>query len=131
MLQLNLKAVCRQSSLLLGKGWGCPGASVVKNPPASARDTGAPGSRSPAGGNGIPPPLPDFLHEEGHGQRNLAGIVHGVAKSQTQAEHNAGAQQRSAFPYDGLRLDEAHLYFNLSSLFKDPITKYSHIPGYF
>ena len=77
------------------------------------------------------PPPPDFLHEEGHGQRNLAGIVHGVAKSQRRAEHNAGAQQRSAFLYDGLRLDEAHLYFNLSSLFKDPITKYSHILGYF
>ena len=36
--------------------WDCPGGTVVKNPPASARDKGLiPGSgRSPRGGNGNP-----------------------------------------------------------------------------
>ena len=54
---------------------GFPVGSVVKNPPANARDTGSiPGlGRSPAGGNGNP-----FLSGKSHGQRSLVGY-----KSQT------------------------------------------------
>ena len=52
-----------------------PGSSVVKNPPASAEDTGdlglIPGSgRSPGGGNGNPL---QYSCGKPHGQRSLAG----------------------------------------------------------
>ena len=58
-----------------------PGGSVVKNPPASAGDTGSiPGSGRPSGeGNGNSLNLPGKFH----GQKNLAISVYGVAKSQT------------------------------------------------
>ena len=67
---------------------GKPRASqVVKNLPASARDTGDVGSipgpgRSPGGGNGNPLqyPCPENPMERGARQ----AIVHGVAKSRTQ-----------------------------------------------
>ena len=76
MLQLkNPQAVCGQNSLLLGKGQGRPGGSVIKNLPASARDTGDTGSVSgpkkiPCRRKRQPPPV--FLLEKDHGQRNLA-----------------------------------------------------------
>ena len=55
---------------------------MVEKPSAKAGDAGSiPGSeRSLGEGNGNPPV---FLPGESHGQRSLAGSVHGVAKSQT------------------------------------------------
>ena len=52
---------------------GFPGGSVVKNPPANARDVGlTPGlGRSPGGGNGNP--LQYSWPGKSYGQRNLAG----------------------------------------------------------
>ena len=52
---------------------GVRGGSVVKNPPANARDVGSiPGSRRvPGGGNGQLPP--GFLPGKSHGQRSLVG----------------------------------------------------------
>ena len=54
---------------------GFPGASQIKNTPASIRDAGdegsIPGSRSSlGGGNGKPAPV--FSSEKLHGQRSLA-----------------------------------------------------------
>ena len=66
---------------------GFPGGSVVKNPPANARNTRDPWVRK------IPwkrkwQPTPVFLPGESHGQRSLEGTVHRVAKSWTQlSEH--------------------------------------------
>ena len=56
--------------------WGFPGGTVVKNPPASARDArdvgSIPGSRrSPGGGHGNP--LQYSSLENLHGQRSLVG----------------------------------------------------------
>ena len=69
------------------EGWGFPGGSVVKHPPASAediRDVGSiPGSgRSPGGGNGNPLQysIPDTSVERGA----WWATVHGVTESQTQ-----------------------------------------------
>ena len=61
---------------------GFPGGSVVKNPPASARDTRDVGSvpgleRSPGGGNGNP-------HQYSCLENPLDKEVHGVAKNQAQ-----------------------------------------------
>ena len=57
--------------------WCFPGCSLVKNPPANAKDLGlVPGSgRSPGEGNGNP------LQYEFQGQRSLGTIVHGIANS--------------------------------------------------
>ena len=65
---------------MIGTVWGFPGGSVVKNPPANVGDIGSiPGlGISPGGGNGNP-----FRYsclENSHGQRSLAGIVHGVQR---------------------------------------------------
>ena len=65
---------------MIGTVWGFPGGSVVKNPPANVGDMGSiPGlGISPGGGNGNP-----FRYsclENSHGQRSLAGIVHGVQR---------------------------------------------------
>ena len=62
---------------------GIPGGSVVKNPPASARDAGSvPGSgRSPGGGNGSP--LQYSCLENPKDRGALQAIVHGVTKSRT------------------------------------------------
>ena len=67
--------------------WGFSDGSVVKNPPANARDarvTGSiPGSgRFPGGGNGNPLQYfcPGNLMDRGAWQ----ATVHGIAKSQTQ-----------------------------------------------
>ena len=61
---------------------GFLGGSVVKNPPANARDT-----RDPWVGK-IPwrrkwQSTPVFLPGESHGQRSLEGTVHRVTKSRT------------------------------------------------
>ena len=82
----NPQAVCGQNSLLLGKGQGRPGGSVIKNPPASARDTGDMGSvsgprRSPAGGNGNP--LQYSCLRKTTDKGTWQAIVRGLAKSQT------------------------------------------------
>ena len=73
---------------------GFPSAAVVKNPPASAADTGDAGSiagrgRSPGGGNGNPPPV--VLPAEFHVQRNVTGYSQRVTKSQTQLSMQAEA----------------------------------------
>ena len=65
---------------------GFPGGSVVKNPPASAGNTGdassIPGSgRSPGGGNGNP--LQDSFLENPMDRGAWQATVHGVTKSQT------------------------------------------------
>ena len=66
---------------------GFPGGSVVKNPLASARDTGHVGSipglgRSPGGGNDNT--LQYSCLENALDQGPWLAIVHGIAKSQTQ-----------------------------------------------
>ena len=63
------------SNLLLKMDF--PGGSVVKNLPANAGDAGSiPGlGRSPGEGNDNP-----LLPGESYGQRNLVGIIHGVAR---------------------------------------------------
>ena len=59
---------------------GFPGGPLVENPPTNAGDLGLiPGSGS-SPGEGKWQPTPVFLPGESHGQRNLAGTVHGVAK---------------------------------------------------
>ena len=72
-----------------------PGGSVVKNPPANARDPSSiPRSGRPPGSSSSPLeiplllwrrewlPTPVFLHGEFHGQRSLVGAaVHGIANS--------------------------------------------------
>ena len=67
--------------------WASNGAQVVKNPPDLAeymRDIGLiPGSGRLPWRRAWQPTLV-FLSGESHGQRNLVGSVHGVAKSQTQ-----------------------------------------------
>ena len=65
---------------------------MVESPATNIRDTGdvgsVPGSgRSPGEGNGTP--LQDSCLEKSHGQRKLAGTVHGVAKSQTRLSTHA------------------------------------------
>ena len=66
------KCNCK-SSLCVTDGWGFPGGSAVKNPPANAGDMGLiPGlGRSPGEGNGNPLQL--FLPGKSHGQRSLVG----------------------------------------------------------
>ena len=56
---------------------------MVQNPPANAGDTGSlSGSgRPPRGGKGNPTPV--LLSGKLHGQRSLAGRVHGVAETDT------------------------------------------------
>ena len=63
---------------------GCPGGSVVKNPPANAGDIGSiPGSgRSPGEGNGNP--LQYFLPGKSYGQRSPVGYSPWCHKSWTQ-----------------------------------------------
>ena len=82
--RLKLKALCKpvRSSL------GSPGGSVVKSPPATSRDVGSIPllGRSSRGGHGCP--LQYSCLENPHGQRNLAGYVHGVSKSQTQLNNS-------------------------------------------
>ena len=62
-----------ESGLCAAPGWGFPGGSVVKNPPASAEVAGSTSGsgRSPGEGNGNPLQL--FLPGEFHGQKNLMG----------------------------------------------------------
>ena len=67
---------------------GFPSGSVVKNLLADAGDAedvrSIPGSgRSPGGGNGNPLLATLFLLGEFHGQKSLAGTVHGAATSRT------------------------------------------------
>ena len=66
---------------------GFPGGSVVKNLPASARDTGSiPGwGRSPEGGNGNP--LQYSCLENLHGQRSLVGYCPWGRKESDMTEH--------------------------------------------
>jgi len=63
--------------------WSFPGGSVVKNPPADARDMGSvPGvGRSPGGGNGNP--LQYSFLENHMDRRAWWATVHGVTKSWT------------------------------------------------
>ena len=68
-------------------GWGFPGGTVIKNPPANAGDTSHEGSipglgRSPGGGNGNP--FQYSCLENSMDRRTWQATVHGVAKSQTQ-----------------------------------------------
>ena len=67
----------------LRKPWGFPGGSVVKNPPASAGDTGDSGSmpglgRSPREGNGNP--LKYSCPGNPMDSVSWQAIVHGVTK---------------------------------------------------
>ena len=58
---------------------GFPGDSVVKNPPANARDTGLiPGLRRSPGEGSTTPSV--FLPGKPHGERSLAGYSRGLAK---------------------------------------------------
>ena len=66
--------------------WGFPRGSVVKNPPANARDTGdkdlmCGSGRSPGGGNGNP--LQYSCLENFMDRGAWWATVHGVTKSQT------------------------------------------------
>ena len=70
---------------------GFPGGSVVKNPPANARDTRDVGlipgwGRSPGIGNGNP--LQYYCLENSMGRGAWEATVHGVTKSQTQLSHS-------------------------------------------
>ena len=82
--RLKLKALCKpvRSSL------GSPGGSVVKSPPAKSGDVGSIplSGRSSRGGHGCP--LQYSCLENPHGQKSLAGYVHGVSKSQTQLNNS-------------------------------------------
>ena len=67
------RETCSQVTLKTDTLLGFPGGSVVKNPPANARDTGSiPGSGIfPGEGNGSP--FQWFLPGRSHGQRSLVG----------------------------------------------------------
>ena len=82
--RLKLKALWKpvRSSL------GSPGGSVVKSPPAKSGDVGSIPlwGRSSRGGHGCP--LQYSCLENPHGQKSLAGYVHGVSKSQTQLNNS-------------------------------------------
>ena len=74
--------------------WGFPGGTVVKNPPASARDArdvgSIPGSRrSPGGGNGNPLQYSCLKNSMDGGA--WWSIVHGVTKNQTWLNNLAGS----------------------------------------
>ena len=60
----------------MGKGWGRPGGSAVKNPPVKAGDTGDVDS-IPGLGRSLEEemrPTPVFLHRKSHGQKSLGGF---------------------------------------------------------
>ena len=69
---------------------GFPGDAVIKNPPASAEDTGLiPGSgRSPGGGNGNP--LQYSCLKNPMDREAWRATVQGVTKSQTPRSDQAG-----------------------------------------
>ena len=70
--------------LLLALSGDFPGDSVVKNPPANARDVGLIPGSGRFSWRGKWQSTPAFLPGESHGQRSLEGnTVHGVAKRQT------------------------------------------------
>ena len=77
------KCNCK-SSLCVTDGWGFPGGSAVKNPPANAGHTGSiPGpGRSPAVGNSNP--LQCSCLENSTNRGTWWATVHGVAKRRTQ-----------------------------------------------
>ena len=73
--------------VLVMEGWGFPGGSVVKHPPANAGDTGDVGSiprsgRSLVGGNGSPHQYSSLENSMDRGA--WWATVHGVTKSWTQ-----------------------------------------------
>ena len=81
-------------SALLAKGqclasvlrMGCPGGSMVKNPPENAGDSGP----IPGSGRSLRrkwPPTPLFLPGKSHGQKSLAATVYWSLKELNMAEH--------------------------------------------
>ena len=102
-----------QSSLYLIYISGFPSGLVVKNPPASARDTGLiPGSaRSPGEGNGYP--LQYSILENSRTRRAGWASVHGVAKSQTLLSH--------------INNNKPPLYFSGSSRLSIPALLLTHL----
>ena len=66
------RTVCDLFQLLTGHLAGFPGGTMVKNPPASAGDTGLKmGGKMPERRKWQPTPI--FLPRKSHGQRSLAG----------------------------------------------------------
>ena len=81
-----LKAPISCTGPCLRAGWSFPGGSVVKNPPANARDTGSiPGPGRPPSRRKLQP-TPGFLPGKSRGQRSLEGYTHGVAKESDTTE---------------------------------------------